>query len=92
MTDDTGGRIRCEEALRRLGAYLDGELGPHDRTDVERHLDACRSCYSRAEFERRLQVQLATLGRREPAPEFRARLQGLVRRFTTGRDAAPQDE
>jgi len=92
MTDDTGGLIRCEEALRRLASYLDGELGPDQRTDVERHLDACRSCYSRAEFERRLQAQLATLGRREAAGEFRARLHGLVRRFTTGPDAVPQDE
>jgi anti-sigma factor (TIGR02949 family) len=92
MTDGGSGLIRCEEALRRLGAYLDGELGPGERTEVERHLDACRSCYSRAEFERRLHARLADLGRREPAPEFGARIQTLVRRFTRGVDAAPEDE
>jgi anti-sigma factor (TIGR02949 family) len=91
MTDDARGLIRCEEALRRLASYLDGDLGPDERTDVERHLDACRSCYSRAEFERRLHAQLARLGQRELEPEFRARLQDLVRQFTTGPDAAPRD-
>jgi anti-sigma factor (TIGR02949 family) len=83
----TDGTIRCEEALRLLAAYLDGELEPEDRVEVERHLDACRTCYSRAEFERRLQSELSTLGRREPDPAFGARLQGLIRRFTHGPDA-----
>lgn len=92
MTDHPGGTMRCEEALRLLAAFLDGELDSEERVDVERHLDACRSCYSRAEFERRLQAQLATLGRREPDPAFAARLQGLVRRFTRSAGADPPAE
>jgi anti-sigma factor (TIGR02949 family) len=92
MTGATGGTIRCEEALRHLAAFLDGELEPDERAGVEHHLDACRSCYSRAEFERRLQSQLADLGRREPAPEFAARLETLIRRFTRGPDAGPRPE
>jgi anti-sigma factor (TIGR02949 family) len=82
--------MNCEEALRLLAAYLDGELEPGDRSDIERHLEACRSCYSRAEFERRLQAQLAGLGRRPPDPDFSARIHELVRRFT-GR-AAPRPD
>jgi anti-sigma factor (TIGR02949 family) len=89
MTNDGERPIGCEEALRRLAAYLDGELDAPDHRDVERHLEACRSCYSRAEFERRLQSQLATVGRREPDPAFGARLRGLVRRFTHGPDGLP---
>jgi anti-sigma factor RsiW len=92
MTDRAEKTIRCEEALRLLAAHLDGELGPEERGDVERHLEACRSCYSRAEFERRLQSQLAGLGRREPDPAFGARLQGLIRRFTGGPGAPPPQD
>jgi anti-sigma factor RsiW len=75
--------MNCEEALRLLAVYLDGELERGERLNVERHLQACRSCYSRAEFERRLQARLAALGRRQPDPDFSARIQELVRRFTT---------
>lgn len=83
------GTIRCEEALRLLAAYLDGELaGPH-QADVERHLQACRSCFSRAEFERHLQARLVDLGRREPDPGFEARIRGLVQRFTRDRESGP---
>jgi anti-sigma factor RsiW len=82
--------MNCEEALRLLAAYLDGELERGERFDVERHLEACRSCFSRAEFERGLQSQLAELGPRQPAPDFSARIQELVRRFT-GR-AAPRPD
>ena len=76
--------MRCEEALRLLAAYLDGELPRHEHVDVTRHLDACRSCFSRAEFERRLKHRLGALGRREPDPDFALRLKRLVRRFTRG--------
>ena len=84
--------IRCEEALRLLAAYLDRELQGQSQRDVERHLEACRSCFSRAEFERLLHSRLAGLGRREPEAEFAARLAGLVRRFTRGGESQPHSE
>jgi len=90
MTDENERTIRCQEAMRLLAAYLDDELTRPEHLDVERHLAACRSCFSRAEFERRLKAQLSDLGRREPAPEFSARLRGLVRRFTRGSDTGPR--
>lgn len=72
--------IGCEEALRLLAAYLDGEST--DCGDVARHLETCRSCYSRAEFERALRARLQELGRRDPEPAFAERIRGLVREFT----------
>ncbi len=41
----------CLEAIDNLHAYLDGELGPQDIEKFENHLDHCRSCFSRKEFE-----------------------------------------
>lgn len=55
----------CEDALRFLALYLDRELDGSLETEIEHHLSTCLSCYSRAEFERRLKAQVATL-REEP--------------------------
>lgn len=71
----------CEDALRLLAAYLDGEMetGPDDA--LEHHLATCRSCYSRAEFERRLKAQLAGLGREPVHAGLSARIQTLIQKF-----------
>ncbi len=71
----------CEEALRLLASYIDGELRGGERLDLERHLQTCRSCYSRAEFERRLKAQLAELRRRPVTSAFEERIRRLIHRF-----------
>lgn len=73
--------IRCEEAIRRLARYLDGELGDRKEAEVERHLETCRSCWSRAEFERRLRRRLTRLRREEVNVDFEERIRTLLRRF-----------
>lgn len=75
--------ITCEEALRLLATYLDGELADTDRGQLERHLELCRSCFSRHEFEKKLKAQLAELGQEPVRPEFRQRVRTLVGRFAT---------
>lgn len=77
--------IDCEQALRILAAYLDGELETREEGDLESHLDRCRSCYSRAEFERRLKEQLRGLkAEPEPRPALEARIRGLLHDFAAG--------
>ena len=76
-------RIDCEEAVQRLAEYLDQELDPDGSTELEQHLERCRSCFSRAEFERQLKTSIReNLGSADvPAPfEKRVRLllKGLV--------------
>lgn len=74
-------RIECEEAIAKLLEYLDGELDEGDRSQVERHLETCRACFGRAEFERRLRARVAETGS-APAPEsLRRRVRGLMERF-----------
>lgn len=80
MTDEERG-IDCEEAIRRLAEYLDGELAGREASEVERHLETCRSCWSRAEFERRLRDRLADLRREQVDPDFEGRIRSLLRRF-----------
>ena len=73
--------ITCEEALRLLAEYLDGELGGAHRHDVEKHLARCRSCFSRAEFETRLKAQLSQLKQLPVQPKFEERIRALISRF-----------
>jgi anti-sigma factor RsiW len=79
MSDPT--TINCEEALRLLATYLDGELDGADQDSVARHLKTCRSCYSRAEFERRLKTEFEGLRREEISPAFEQRVRRLITEF-----------
>jgi len=74
--------IDCEEALRRLFAYLDAELAEEPQREMEQHIERCRSCFSRVEFERRLKVYTATL-RAEPVPDdLQQRIRKLLDTFS----------
>ncbi len=44
----------CEQVLRDLDAYLDGELAPARARDMESHLGECSPCGDRGEFARKL--------------------------------------
>jgi hypothetical protein len=78
----------CEEALRLLAAYLDGELDVAEGESVEHHLRLCRSCWSRAEFERRLKAQLGDLRREGVRPSFEQRIRELIAQFSSS--SAPE--
>jgi anti-sigma factor (TIGR02949 family) len=79
MTDGT--MMTCDDALRLLAAYLDGELQSGDRHDVGEHLSRCRSCFSRAEFERRLKAQLAAVGEQPVEQQLETRIRELIDQF-----------
>ncbi len=51
--------ISCDEARARLFEYLDGELNDVSADEVRRHLDACKGCYPRAQFEREFLAALS---------------------------------
>jgi anti-sigma factor RsiW len=42
------GNPACERFVPLLSPYIDGELSPTERVNVERHLTACRDCTGRA--------------------------------------------
>lgn len=70
--------IDCEQALSQVLEFVDRELGPEEHAAMQAHLHACKSCFSRAEFERRLKEKLLDL-RDAAAPEARARLEKLIK-------------
>lgn len=74
--------LDCEAVLRMIFAYLDGELEGDQPQRVEEHLHRCRSCFSRAEFERRLKSHLAEVGRQEVPAALEHRIRSLLGQFT----------
>ncbi len=43
----------CKDAIELLRAYLEGELGPQDKSALEEHLGACAPCVEFVETYRR---------------------------------------
>lgn len=44
--------IDCRQAVERLYEFLDRELTPELRAEVEHHLKECGGCFKHFEFER----------------------------------------
>lgn len=82
MTVMTKHEIDCEEALRSLFDFLDHELDDEESDAMQRHLSTCRTCYSRANFERRLKDRLRELRHDDdPAVDAEERIKRLLQSF-----------
>ena len=73
--------IDCEEALRRLLDYVDAELRGEAQLEMEQHLEHCRSCFSRIEFEKRLKAHVAELGTERVPAELEGRIRKVLDKF-----------
>lgn len=71
--------IDCEQALRKVFEYVDHELGEADHEAMHRHLETCKSCYSRMDFERRLKEKLNTLREQNASQRMSARINALLK-------------
>jgi mycothiol system anti-sigma-R factor len=52
--------VDCEEAVRQLYVYLDGELTEIRRYEISLHLDACGHCAGAAGFEAELRAVISS--------------------------------
>lgn len=73
--------IGCNEALKHLLEYLDQELEGTKSREVKQHIDLCRSCFSRSEFEQRLKDRLRAAGNESAGGEFEKRIKTLLKKF-----------
>lgn len=46
----------CNETLRELYQYLDGQLSEADRDHIQQHLDDCSPCLAAFDFEAELRL------------------------------------
>jgi len=52
--------VDCDEAIRQLYVYLDGELTDERRQEISVHLDDCGPCAGAAGFEAELRIIISS--------------------------------
>jgi anti-sigma factor (TIGR02949 family) len=73
--------MRCEEVLRELLAYLDRDMDAPTAAAIDHHLQDCRGCFTRAEFERKLKAHLRAAADKPAPAQLRARVKDILERF-----------
>lgn len=72
--------INCKEAVSRLWAYLDRNLGLPQQKELEEHLGLCRHCCGELEFAKQIRDRLKQSGSTTEMPaESRANLETLLK-------------
>jgi anti-sigma factor (TIGR02949 family) len=64
----------CAAAPDQLSAWVDGELDPSERQQVQAHLAQCPECAREVDVLRRLSALLGQIQAATPPPDFRSRL------------------
>jgi hypothetical protein len=64
--------MNCQQAQAELSAYIDNELTPQVRAEVEAHIQACPLCQKRVAELNKLAEGVAALGEMQPASQFLA--------------------
>ena len=64
--------MNCPQIQTELSAYVDGELPPSIRAEVEAHIEGCAACRKRLAELRKLVEGVAALPKLQPAPQFLA--------------------
>lgn len=77
--DPEAAMISCEDALRLVHEFLDGELEVTSAEEVERHFHMCQQCYPHLKLEQAFRDALrrATAGETAP-PELRQKVVALL--------------
>lgn len=59
----------CNETIRELDAYLDGELPDEVRAHIHAHLDGCMDCLQAFDFEAELKAAIRRKCSNDQMPE-----------------------
>ena len=65
----------------RVSLECIGGVDAAKRVQIDRHLQECRGCYSRAEFEKALRERIAQLGDVASPAALRQRIRSLIDEF-----------
>lgn len=73
--------ITCDEVIEHLLAFLDRELDDEFSERIEAHLQHCRDCFTRAEFEKRLRARIREAAETEAPETLHRRIRNLIDSF-----------
>jgi len=66
--------IPCDVVMRRLWAFIDGELDPESADQVHEHLEMCGRCYPRYDFQSAYFRLMERVGTQPLPDELRSRI------------------
>lgn len=74
--------MNCEQVVEHLWPFLDGELDAGTSGELTRHLDECRRCFTRTEFERRVKAMVRrSCECDQPPSDLQERMRKVLRSF-----------
>lgn len=73
--------MTCEEVLKQLVVYLDRETDAQTAAEIHWHLEKCRACFSRAEFESKLKACVRESGGIAAPERLRVRIKDIIKQF-----------
>jgi len=71
----------CEQAIKLVFRFIDDELRGNHRAELEHHLETCRHCFDRVEFEKLLKSRLRQLNVGGSSKKLRQRIETLLEQF-----------
>jgi len=73
--------ISCLEALKRVFDYIDNHIEDTSRNEFEHHIEKCRHCFDRVEFEKLLKYRLRALKHKKSSEGLRKRVDDIIMKF-----------
>ena len=74
--------ISCREAVSRIFELLDGMIKRSQKQELDEHLDTCRDCCNRLEFEKLLKEKLMQLSVTKTPKRLSRRIEKLLKNFS----------
>lgn len=84
MDTKTVREIDCDEVMRQLFDFLDGEVEITAEDEIHHHIEECRSCFTRVEFEKQLKCRVQGAGKDSAPESLQNRITDLMRDFSIG--------
>ncbi len=89
MDDSSDLSVDCQEAVHTLYHFLDGELTPERKANIQRHLEECSPCLDAFDFEAELKLLVARKCRDQVPEQLRIRIAAIIAKERDQRPFAP---
>jgi mycothiol system anti-sigma-R factor len=71
----------CKGVLDNLFLYLDQEMEGKDALEIKAHIELCRSCFDRIEFEKVLRIHIREQTNHLCPDKLKAKIQKIIENF-----------
>lgn len=73
--------LDCQDVIDNLFDYLDQEMTVEVQTSLKAHLDLCRNCFDRVQFEEVLRIKMRQKTSHCCPEKLKKRIQSLLDQF-----------